>query len=283
MVHLVGAFQQPSAGTTFEKVGEQQLVALKQLAEIFQRHTNKPHRALQKIPMKTMAELPRVVHTTRPPHPDPPRPTPTLPRVESPTSPIQHRYPTWHTITQTQEEENHCITRMPCPQAELLSTHCSPIAQWASAIIDRETGATMEYRHLQKSPKHKQTWTTSFVNELGRLTQGVGGRVQGTNTVYFWPYRDIADNWRGDVTYGRIVVGFRPQKEEPYRTRLTVGGNLIDYPGNVSTPTADTATEKLVINSVVSTPKAKYMCGDIKNFILARQWNDLNIWNSHFP
>ena len=58
------------------------------------------------------------------------------------------------------------------------------------------------------------------------------------------------------------------RKKEPERTRLTVGGNLIDFPGDVSTPTADTTTAKLIINSTISTPGAKYMCGDIKNFYL---------------
>ena len=47
-----------------------------------------------------------------------------------------------------------------------------------------------------------------------------------------------------------------------------MGGNLIDYPGDVSTPTADTTTAKLVINSTISTPHAKFMCGDIKDFYL---------------
>lgn len=47
-----------------------------------------------------------------------------------------------------------------------------------------------------------------------------------------------------------------------------MGGNLIDHPGEVSTPTADTTTAKMVINSTISTPDARYMCGDIKNFYL---------------
>ena len=63
-------------------------------------------------------------------------------------------------------------------------------------------------------------------------------------------------------------MDYRPQKDEPHCTRLTVGGNLIDYPGEVSTPTAGTTTAKLVFNSVVSTPKAKFMGIDIKNFYL---------------
>ena len=33
------------------------------------------------------------------------------------------------------------------------------------------------------------------------------------------------------VTYARIVVDYQPQKDDPNRVRITVGGNLIDYPG----------------------------------------------------
>ena len=70
------------------------------------------------------------------------------------------------------------------------------------------------------------------------------------------------------MTYGRIVVDCRPQKTEPNYTRLTMGSNLIDFPGNVSTPTADLTTAKLVIKITISTPGARYMCGDVKNFYL---------------
>jgi hypothetical protein len=131
-----------------------------------------------------------------------------------------------------------------------------------------DTGAAMEYRHLMKDPKHSPTWIRSFANEIGRLTQGVGGQEKGTNTTLYIPYDKIPHDRQGDITYGGICVDYRPQKKEPERTRLTVGGNLIDFPGDVSTPTADTTTTKLVINSTISTTGAKYMCGDIKNFYL---------------
>ena len=68
-----------------------------------------------------------------------------------------------------------------------------------------------------------------------------------------------------DVSYGRIVVDYRPQKEEPHITILNVRGSLITYAGDVSTPTADITTEKLIINSTISTPGARYMCCDIKD------------------
>jgi hypothetical protein len=70
------------------------------------------------------------------------------------------------------------------------------------------------------------------------------------------------------VTYGRIVVSVCPQKAEVKQTRLTVGGNLIDYPGDISTKTAGLITAKVLFNSVISTPNAKFMGIDLKNFYL---------------
>ena len=70
------------------------------------------------------------------------------------------------------------------------------------------------------------------------------------------------------MTYGRFVCELRPQKEEVERTRLTVGGNLIQYPGDASTKMADLTTAKVLWNSVLSTPGARFMCMDVKNFYL---------------
>ena len=64
------------------------------------------------------------------------------------------------------------------------------------------------------------------------------------------------------------MVDYRPQKAEPHRTRLTVGGNLINYPHNVSTKTAEIHTAKLLFNSILSTKNAKFACLDIGNFYL---------------
>jgi hypothetical protein len=43
---------------------------------------------------------------------------------------------------------------------------------------------------------------------------------------------------------------------------------LIDYPGEVSTKTADLCTAKLLFNSIISTPDAQFMTGDLKDFYL---------------
>ena len=47
------------------------------------------------------------------------------------------------------------------------------------------------------------------------------------------------------VTYANIVVDYRPYKEDPNRVRITAGENLINYPGELTTRTADLTTSKI--------------------------------------
>ena len=87
-----------------------------------------------------------------------------------------------------------------------------------------------------------------------------------TNTIFFITKDKVPAS--KTVTYGRIVAEIRPQKAETHRTRLTVGGNLIHFLGDVTTPTADIRTAKLIFNSVISTKNSKFMCAYIANFYL---------------
>ena len=47
-----------------------------------------------------------------------------------------------------------------------------------------------------------------------------------------------------------------------------MGGDKVHYPGDVGTPTADLTLVKMHVNSVISTPGARYMTLDVKNFYL---------------
>ena len=67
------------------------------------------------------------------------------------------------------------------------------------------------------------------------------------------------------------LCDLRPQKTETHITRLTEGGKLIDYPGEVSTPISDLTTMKLHINSAISDSKSIYMCIGVKGFYLNNQ------------
>ncbi len=142
-------------------------------------------------------------------------------------------------------------------------------AEMANAVLDRDTGELLEYRQLLRSPKYQDDWNISSANEFGRLAQGVGGRIEKpTNTIFFKSKSEVPQDRSKEVTYGKIVCSERPQKAEPNRTRLTVGGNRINYPGEVGTPTADMLLVKCMLNSVISTMNAKFMCIDISNFYL---------------
>ena len=70
------------------------------------------------------------------------------------------------------------------------------------------------------------------------------------------------------MTYAKIVCNYRPDKADPNRVWNTVGGNRINYPGDCGTPTADLILVKLLLNSVISTPGAKFMTMDISIFFI---------------
>ena len=135
---------------------------------------------------------------------------------------------------------------------------------FAGAIIDQDIGKN---RDLIKRPELREQWLKSLANELGRLSQGIRD-IKGTNTIFFIPKLDIPPEQRREVTYGRIVVAYKPDKLEKNRSRLTIGGDLIKYPFDKSAPTADLPIIKLLWNSVLSTPGAKYFTMDISNFYL---------------
>ena len=92
--------------------------------------------------------------------------------------------------------------------------------------------------------------------------------MDGTDTVFFVAKDQVPRDRIKNVTYGQILVDYRPQKDKPHRTRLTVGGNLICYSGYVRTPTADIITSNIIINSNIPMSGARYMFCDIKNFFL---------------
>ena len=112
-----------------------------------------------------------------------------------------------------------------------------------------------------KHPKYKDIWTKSFSKEIVRL-------ATTTETIFSVNKSQIPEERRSDVTYGCIVCVYHDGKKDKYRTRITMGGNLINYPGNCGTPTADLLTVKLLFNSIISTRNAKFMSIGIKDFYL---------------
>ena len=62
--------------------------------------------------------------------------------------------------------------------------------------------------------------------------QGIGGCIQGTNTIFFVHKDEVPpDRWK-DITYAKFVCELKPNKAEVHRTRLMVGGDKVHYPGD---------------------------------------------------
>jgi hypothetical protein len=61
----------------------------------------------------------------------------------------------------------------------------------ADAVINEETGKSMEYKDLLKDRKYREDWSSAATNEFGRLFNGVGKnkdgtqRIVGTNTCHW--------------------------------------------------------------------------------------------------
>ncbi len=81
---------------------------------------------------------------------------------------------------------------------------------------------------------------------------------KGTNSIFVMTHNEVKCIPKNQtVTYARVVINFRPQKADQHCIQITAGGNLINYPGILSTSTADLTTSKLMWNSVISTVGAK--------------------------
>ena len=144
------------------------------------------------------------------------------------------------------------------------------IEEVANGVVHPVTKETItKYKKLIEDPLLRDTWAKAMCKELGRLCQGFG-ETEGTDTMRFLDLEGIKSIPKDRVvTYARIVVDYRPQKADPNRVRITAGGNLIQYPGELTTRTSDLRTTKIMLNSVISTRGARYMTADAANFYLA--------------
>ena len=86
--------------------------------------------------------------------------------------------------------------------------------------------------------------------------------------MIFIPHSLIPPNKK--VAYANMVCDHRPSKEEKFRVRLTVGGDVLDYFGDSSSPAASLLESKLLLNSDISDSAngARFLTLDIKDYFL---------------
>jgi len=162
---------------------------------------------------------------------------------------------------------------VPTSLAEYHKQYTGPlidIEEYCYGVVHSVTKETItHYRKLIKDPLLKDLWLKAMSKELHRLAQGCTCVTKGTNTIFYLLHADICKIPMGrTVTYARIVIDHRPQKEDPNHVRITVGGNLIDYPFELTTCTADMVSSKILWNSVISTKDARFAGTNNKNMYL---------------
>jgi hypothetical protein len=138
----------------------------------------------------------------------------------------------------------------------------------ANAVIFPETQESLKHQELITKLRYKIKWMRSTANDINRL--------YNTNTIRFIRRSDIPKGRK--VTYGSFVVDIKDHKDEKLRTRLTVGGDQIEYSGDKSTRTVGLTTARILINSVISTLGAKFLVDGINIFYLNTLLGDSNIW-----
>jgi len=80
-------------------------------------------------------------------------------------------------------------------------------------------------------------------------------------------FHDIPHDRKGDIAHTQVVCEVRPTKADLNRTRVTIGGNTINYIGDCGSKTASLETVKLTVNSTLSTPDAEYMTMDLSTLL----------------
>jgi hypothetical protein len=269
-IELCWAIRNPSPASPLAAIGDEQMKAIKQLSEIFTASVQ-PVPTPTALPPRVPAasrRIPIPLSLTLPTPPEPVR----LPKVgRTPTLPFPARGP--HLIPTDPDDislpaptQSH-LRRS--PRSHNSNVHVISPDESANAVIHETTGRSMNYRLLIEGPD-KKLWLHSQANDLGRLAQGVGNsrpadqRVAGTNTIFFIKKCDVPSGRA--VTYCKQEATIRPTKAETHRVRNVAGGDRLDFPGRTSTHTASLTTIKVLLNSTISTPGARFSAFDIKNF-----------------
>ncbi len=104
-----------------------------------------------------------------------------------------------------------------------------------------------------------KNWSRSIAIAIKfeNISQGYKAtNTPGTNTVFF-PDHDDIKNIPTDrkITYAHVIVEYRPQKPDPNRVRITVGGNINQISTWSYITAVDLVTAKILRNSAVMTLK----------------------------
>ena len=233
------------------------------------RNTSRPSikKATIDKPIQPIASTPRVHEETRP------VPTNTLQQKTLPAPRVMRKSrqipPTIEKSKILEKIRDKTESRTRLPHQTHMQFRQQEQRKRVQLIRDNDTGEYLNYRQLMQSQKHGIIWNRSSAYEFGQLAQGLpNGRVAGTNTIFFIRRDKVPKDRQKDVTYLSFSCDMKSNKKETHRTRITAGGDRINYPEDVGTPAADMTLVKTFFNSVISTKGARCVMLDVKDFYL---------------
>jgi hypothetical protein len=301
--YMTDALQNPHPEVPFASVGDDTIAALAYLATIFKLKLRQaPSPATQASPAKVVQRpslAPSSTHILNSPMPiaRQTRSHATVHTQDIPNVPLPLRVVTPRRLRQSPprvptgsqrlsprdlSQNDFCGMESAHMEISLGHNHSSQQHQ-ANAVIHPVTVKEMEYSALMKDPRLQPLWTRGFGNECGCLFQGIRD-IPVTDTCFFATLKNIPEDRK--ITYGKIVCDYNPHKKEKERVLLTVGGDRLDYSGDVATSTAYITTFKIIINSTLSTKDASMMMVDIKNYYLGTllpRFENMKMLISRFP
>ena len=138
-------------------------------------------------------------------------------------------------------------------------SECSTYA--AYSVISDVAGKQLSYRTCVSGPD-SAGWLQAANDEWERL-------IDDTNTLQFVSAGTKPKDRKATYLKHVCTEKIKPPGLVPVkRVRTTVGGDKVHYEGETAAYTAGLKTVKLLWNAVLSTPGAKFMTMDVKNFYL---------------
>eukprot|EP01034_Spumella_vulgaris_P028005 gene28005-34797_t len=125
------------------------------------------------------------------------------------------------------------------------------------ALADENGDPPLTYGLAKKGP-NKQRWEIAEAEEIRRLV--------ASGTIRFIHFSDKPADRTAAYYNPQVKVKIK-EGEEIFRVRGTIGGDKVDYTGDVTALTAEMPTIKLLLNAAVS-EGAEWMTADIKDFYL---------------
>lgn len=182
-----------------------------------------------------------------------------------------------HCTTSTLPCHQSCIQRAtriyhprPLYEAPDRFQHILDLKEVCNGVVHPITEETItKYMKLMNDSNLKYQWVPVILKNSNTLPRGNSVSPRKVLTPSFFSHdksRCIPKDCT--VTYACIIVDHWPQKDNLNHVSITVGNNLINYPCELITHTANMVSAKMMWNSVASMPGAKFGGADIKHLYL---------------